>query len=200
MGNNSRFSTYILIHLLRALLAKRLCIKMPGRSNSLTLLFMGKVFCLFCLVFVSVQSFCQENYLVMDKPGRIKRIRYYTGDEIIFKLKGDKTTYSTILQAVGDSSIKVRDTNIPVKDIRSIIRHSENGFLYQVARILPKAGILYFVADTFNPIFRGEKPSISRSGIIVGGSLFAGGQALKLFRKKTLKVNSYRTLKILKTF
>jgi hypothetical protein len=87
-----------------------------------------------------------------------------------------------------------------VNDIRSITRYSENGFLYQIARILPKAGILYFAADTFNPIFRGEKPSVSRSGVIVGGSLFLGGQALKLFRKRTLRVNSYRTLKILKTF
>jgi hypothetical protein len=156
----------------------------------------------FLLTFFCVipDSLAQENYLVLDKPGRIKRIRYYTGDEIIFRLKGDKTKYSTILQAIGDSTIRVRDTDIPVKDIRSVTRYSENGFLYQIARILPKAGILYFAADTFNPIFRGEKPSVSRSGVIVGGSLFVGGQALKLFRKRTFKVNSYRTLKILKTF
>jgi hypothetical protein len=101
---------------------------------------------------------------------------------------------------VGDSTIKVRDTDIAISDIRSIIRHSENGFLYQAARILPKAGILYFVADTFNPLLRGEKPSVSRSGIVVGSTLFAGGQALKLFRKRTLRINNYRTLKILRTF
>lgn len=152
---------------------------------------------LFCNSFESVG---QDKYLVLDKPGRIKRIRYYTGDEIIFKLKGDKTTYSTLIQAVADSSIRVRDTDISIKDIRAIIRHSENGFLYQASRILPKAGILYFLADTFNPIFRGEKPHVSRSGVVVGSTLFLGGNALKLFRKRTLKVNNYRTLKILQTF
>jgi hypothetical protein len=162
--------------------------------------FPGNVSMLLLLLVLPSESFSQEKYLVMDKPGHIKRIRYYTGDEIIFKLKGDKTTYSTIIQAVGDSTIRVRDTDIPVNNIRSIIRHTENGFLYQASRILPKAGILYFLADTFNPIFRGEKPHVSRSGVVVGSTLFLGGNALKLFRKRTLKVNNYRTLKILQTF
>jgi hypothetical protein len=160
----------------------------------------GSFFFFLCFFGIAAESHCQEKYLVLDKPGRIKRIRYYVGDEINFKLKEDKTTYSTLLQAVGDSTIKVRDTDIAISDIRSIIRHSENGFLYQAARILPKAGILYFVADTFNPLLRGEKPSVSRSGIVVGSTLFAGGQALKLFRKRTLRINNYRTLKILRTF
>lgn len=149
---------------------------------------------------ISAESFSQERYLVLDKPGRIKRIRYYTGDEIIFKLKGDKTTYNTIIQAVGDSTIKVRDTSIPIQGIHSITRHNENGFLYQAARILPKAGILYFLADTFNPVFRGEKPNVSRSGVIVGSTLFVGGNALRLFKKRTFRINNYRTIKILQTF
>jgi hypothetical protein len=158
----------------------------------------------FCIIisFLSLysESFSQEKYLVLDKPGRIKRIRYYSGDEIIFKLKGDITTYSTMIQAIGDSTILVRDTPIPIRNIHSITKHSENGFLYQAARILPKAGMLYFLADTFNPVFRGEKPDISRSGVVVGGTLIAGGYALKLFRKRTYRINNYRTLKILQTF
>lgn len=148
----------------------------------------------------SLEVLCQEKYLVLDKPGRTKRIRYYTGDEIIFKLKGDKTVYSNVVEGVGDSSIQVRGTHIPIKEIASIIRHNESGLLYQITRILPKAGMLYFLADTFNPIFRGEKPSVSRSGVIVGGSLIAGSYALRLFKKRTLKINKYRTLKILQTF
>lgn len=155
------------------------------------------LFLLFC---IAAECVGQEKYLVLDKPGRIKRLRYYAGDEVIFKLKGDKTTYSTIIQSVGDSTIKVRDTDIPIKDIRAIIRHNENGFLYQAARILPKAGILYFLGDTFNPIFRGEKPNVSRSGVIIGSSLFIGGNALRLFKKRTFRINNYRTLKVLQTF
>lgn len=105
-----------------------------------------------------------------------------------------------MIQAIGDSTILVRDTPIPISNIHSITKHSENGFLYQAARILPKAGMLYFLADTFNPVFRGEKPDISRSGVVVGGTLIAGGYALKLFRKRTYRINNYRTLKILQTF
>jgi hypothetical protein len=156
-------------------------------------------FLLFFL-FASWNSFCQEKYLVLDKPGRIKRIRYYTGDEIMFRLRGDKTTYSNIIQAIGDSTIKVRDTDVSIREIHSIIRYSDNGFLYQIARILPKAGMLYFLADTFNPIFRGEKPDISRSGVVVGSTLIATGYTIRLFRKRTLKINNYRTIKILQTF
>jgi hypothetical protein len=137
---------------------------------------------------------------VLDKPGNVKRFRYYAGDELIFKLKGDKMRYKDVIEAVSDSSIKIRGVHIPLREIKSIIRYRQGGMLNQAIYILPRAGILYFLADTFNPVFRGADPDISRSGIVVGSSFIAAGFLLKLAKKKTYRINNFRSLRTLETF
>lgn len=161
----------------------------------------NKFITLVLLCFLSITCFGQgEKYLVLDKPGRIKRLRYFVGDELIFKLAGDKIVYKDMIEAVSDSAIKIRGTLVPIKDIDAVIRYRESSLLKQAIYILPRAGILYFLADTFNPIFYGGEVFVSRSGVIVGSSLIAGSFLLRLFKKKTYQINSYRTLKILETF
>lgn len=141
-----------------------------------------------------------QRYLVLDKPGHIKRLRYYAGDDLIFKLKGDKMKYKDIIEAIGDSSIRIKGTDIPIKDIRAVIRYKEGGMLDQAIYILPRAGIVYFLADTFNPVFLGGDPGISRSGIVIGSSFVATGLLLKLAKKRTYRINNFRTLRTLRTF
>lgn len=154
---------------------------------------------LFCSI--SLTSFGQgEKYLVLDKPGRVKRIRFYVGDELIFKLTGDKHLYKDIIEAVSDTSIRVRGAWVPVEEIKLIKEYKEANLLKQAIYFLPRAGIIYFLADTFNPVFTGGEVFVSRSGVIVGGSLIAGSLILRLFAKRTYRINNYRTLKILETF
>lgn len=160
-----------------------------------------RLFILFIFCCMSFQGISQgQRYLVLDKPGSVKRIRYYVGEELKFKLKDDKTVYTDVIEDVGDSSIKIRGTQIPLKDIRMVIRYKEGGLLNQAIYILPRAGILYFLADTFNPVFRGGSVDVSRSGIIVGSSFVAGGLFLKLFKKKKYRINNFRSLRTLETF
>jgi hypothetical protein len=154
------------------------------------------IFCSICLKGLS-QS---QRYLILDKPGHIKRFRYYIGDELIFKLKGDRMRYKDVIEDVGDSTIKIKGADIPIKDIKSVIRYKEGGMLDQAIYILPRAGILYFLADTFNPVFRGSDPDVSRSGIVVGSSFIAGGLLLKLAKKRNYRMNNFRRLRTLQAF
>lgn len=108
--------------------------------------------------------------------------------------------YKDIIEAIGDSSIRIKGTDIPIKDIRAVIRYKEGGMLDQAIYILPRAGIVYFLADTFNPVFLGGDPGISRSGIVIGGSFVAAGLLLKLAKKRTYRINNFRTLRTLRTF
>ncbi|QHT70081.1 hypothetical protein GXP67_27260 [Rhodocytophaga rosea] len=152
--------------------------------------------CSICLKGVSQD----QRFLILDKPGHVKRLRYYAGDELIFKLKGDRMKYKDVIEAVGDSTIKVRGADIPLRDIKSVIRYKQGGMLDQAIYILPRAGLLYFLADTFNPVFRGNDPDISRSGIVVGSSFIAGGLLLKLAKKRNYRINNFRRLRTLETF
>ncbi len=154
---------------------------------------------LFCCI--SITSFGQgEKYLVLDKPGRIKRMRFYVGDELKFKLAGERHLYKDVIEAISDTNITIRGTWIPIREIAAVVQYKEGNLLKQAIYVLPRAGILYFLADTFNPIFTGGEVSVSRSGVILSSSLIAGSLVLRLFTKRTYRINNYRTLKVLETF
>lgn len=108
--------------------------------------------------------------------------------------------YKDVIEAVGDSTIKIRGADIPLKDIKSVIRYKQGGMLDQAIYILPRAGLLYFLADTFNPVIRGGTLEVSRSAIVVGGSFVAGGLLLKLAKKRNYRLNNFRRLRTLESF
>ncbi len=155
---------------------------------------------LFILMLLPVSGFSQEKYLALDKPGRVKRIRFYTGDEIALKLKGDKRLYEEVIANIGDSTITLLGTQIPLRDIRAIVVRHEGGLAHQAVRKLPIAGLLYFLAATFNPLLQGQPLRVNRSGLIVGGAMVAGGQLLRPLLKRTYRINSFRRLRTLQTY
>ncbi len=111
---------------------------------------------LFILIMLPVSGFAQEKYLALDKPGRVKRIRFYAGDEIALKLKGDKRLHEEVIGDIGDSTITLLGTEIPLRDIRAIVIRHEGGLVQQAVRKLPIAGVLYFLAATFNPLLQDQ--------------------------------------------
>lgn len=60
----------------------------------------------FGLVLWQLTSLAQmDPFLLLEKPGKQNsRVRYYPGDEIYWKFKDDKTTYSSIVAVISDSS------------------------------------------------------------------------------------------------
>lgn len=153
------------------------------------------------LFLLTMPAFGQgQRFLALDKPGKVKRLRYYVGDEIKIKLKGDKLVYTDQIEEITDTSLVIRKTHIPIRNIRAVVRFKQGGLLNQAISKLPIAGAFYFLADTFNPVFYGGEVEVSRSGIIVGSSLIASSFALRLVRKRTYRINQYRTLKVLQTF
>lgn len=153
------------------------------------------------LLLLSFDSFCQhQKYLVLDKPGRVKRIRFYVGDEINFKLKGENIKYKDIITAITDSTIYIRGTHIKLSEIKSIIITSENGLLNSAIYTLPRAGAVYFIADTFNSWFSRDQIEISKSAIVVGSALIGSSLILRTFRKRTYRINNFRSLRVLETF
>ncbi|MEM9052371.1 MAG: hypothetical protein AAGC47_10000, partial [Bacteroidota bacterium] len=54
-----------------------------------------------------------EPFLLLEKPGKKNsRVRYYTGDEIHWRFKEGKTTYSAFIASIGDSSFTTTEALI----------------------------------------------------------------------------------------
>ena len=64
-----------------------------------------------------------EPFLLLEKPGKKKsRMRFYAGDEVLWRFKEDKTTYSAVIASIGDSSFTTTEALIvPFLEIESIL-------------------------------------------------------------------------------
>jgi hypothetical protein len=152
------------------------------------------------LLLVCVNSFAQNKYLVLDKPGTVKRIRYRVGDEIAIKLKGENHTYRDIITAVGDSELVLMDTKVPVREVRAIVVENRNGLVYSASRMLPLAGLIYFLAATLNPVLQGQDLELNRSGVIVGSAFIVSSIPFRLLRKRTYHINESHRLRVLDSY
>jgi hypothetical protein len=144
------------------------------------------------------------RFLALEKQGRIKRVRFYIGDEIHIKLKGDHTKYSPIITALGKDYVETFGTKIPLKEIQSITVFKDDWLVHQGSYFLPIAGAGYFVMDMVNPLFSGnsnrEAFSIDRRTVITSSVLMLTGFALNLFKKRTFRLHERRYLKVMYKF
>lgn len=132
------------------------------------------------------------RYLVLDKPGFVKRIRFYPGTRIKFKLKGESTKYEAVLQGVGENSIIVFDTPIPLDEISKIYYTKPNSFFPLASGSLTSGGLLFILMGSINGLSR------NNFDLIVPGVLFVAlGQAVKPFYQRGYRINGKRRLRIL---
>jgi len=145
--------------------------------------------------------FKQQKYLVLDKPGKVKRIRFFPGSEITFRLKNDPVVYHDYITAVDDSSFTIFGTKVLIKEVDRIILRNHSWFVNQGSVLLPAAGLIYFLADNVNPLLRGQEGvSVSKGSMIVAGSLIGTGLVLRTFRKKQHRIGNNKRLRVLETF
>lgn len=142
----------------------------------------------------------RAKFLALEKKGAVKRIRFFKGDQIHFKLKGDKYRYHKVITAIDDNTITVAGTKIPIKNIRSVTIYNDLWLIHQGSKYLPIAGAAYLLIDLINPLLTnggGRDLRITPGTAIVSGSLTAAGLALNIFKKRTFRMGKNKYLKIL---
>ncbi|MES2734186.1 MAG: hypothetical protein V4714_20735 [Bacteroidota bacterium] len=144
--------------------------------------------------------FKPQKYLVFDKPGKVKRVRFFVGNEITFLLKGDNVVYQEAITAIDDSSFTIFGTKVLIREVDRVILRTNNFFINVGSRYLPAAGIIYFLADNLNPVFQGSSFKVSPTSAIIGASLVTVGIVLKQFQKRRHKIGKNKRLRILETF
>lgn len=152
------------------------------------------------------------KYLAVDYPGGRKR--FFTGDELVMKVKGSRKKIRDNVYAVTDSSVVFAEfseiTNrqeyveYPLKDIRKIYFLKGGGLAMQAGYLLPFAGVGYFVLDYFGPLWnqemKGAPLEITPSTILVSGGLMALGGIAYKSTHKALRIGNRNRLKVLQTF
>jgi len=136
------------------------------------------VFSLFCLYLLSsVTAFSQaenqhtntsetqlEPFLLLEKPATKKRIRYYIGDEIEFKLKNDKGFVKGTIVQFSDTSFYVNNfVEVPLSSVDALADRSKGSAVKGIALSALGAIPMFFVFSAANNIFNtGDRPIIDK--------------------------------------
>lgn len=133
-----------------------------------------------------------RRYLVLDKPGLNKRIRFHPGQRIRFKLKGESYKYNAVLQAVGEKSIIIYDAPIFLDEIHTIYYAKPIYLLPVASAAFTGGGILFTGLGAINEITR-NNPDL----MVAGAGLVLLGQALKPLYKRKYRIRGNRRLRTL---
>ena len=148
--------------------------------------------CAFFFVILSYELKGQSEYIVVEKTLKEKQIKYSSGDEISYKLKGENFFRTNHIVALNDSSIEFHYNNILYREISqvNIKRHRFTGInIYSIGTYAQIAGIGYIVIDQFNKVVvQGQDAVFEKEVWIVGGIIFLGGTILKLLNPKKVKL------------
>lgn len=133
-----------------------------------------------------------RRFLVLEKNGINKRIRFYEGQELQFKLKGDVVRNKTIIQKIEEKSIIIQDVNIDLADFQSVRINTSSYYpnLFKFATLVGGAG--YLGLDLVNNGPEMTKQSFITPAIFLGTHLllrlfYPNNKTYQLGRKKYLK-------------
>ena len=134
----------------------------------------------------------QREYIVVEKTLTDKQIKYSSGDNISYKLKGEDFFRTDHIVALNDSSIEFHYNNILYREISqiNIKGHRFTGINYRkIGTIAQIAGVGYIVIDNFNKVVvQGQDAVFEKEVWIVGGLIFLGGTILKFLAPKKVKL------------
>ncbi|MFT4033302.1 MAG: hypothetical protein QM669_12845 [Siphonobacter sp.] len=152
------------------------------------------------------------KYLAIDYPGGRKR--FFAGDDIVIKVRGQRGKVRDAIYAITDTSIVFAElseiTNraellqYPLKDVKKVYFMKDKPLVTQAGYLLPLAGALYFVMDVFSPVWnkelKGAPIQVTASTAIVSGGLLGLGVFCYKNTHKALRIGNRNRIKVLRTY
>ncbi|GAB3955690.1 hypothetical protein GCM10028805_43870 [Spirosoma harenae] len=146
-----------------------------------------------------------SRYLALDvnhAVGGFRRYRYFVGDELHFKARGEK--YREELYDVTDSTFSIlmanevmnRDEPVTFRldEVKTILLHRRIPFVTAAGTLLPIAGGVYLLADIVN------NRGFYSNTLPVVGSLVVGGGLFHWISNPRIRINKNHRLKVLRTY
>lgn len=159
-----------------------------------------KVFSFAFFLCVAITSNCiAQQFLALDVSRVIgfKRIKYYVGDEITFKLKDSNKKHRGKIISFGDSLFQLENkTFVNIGNIKSIHRNNANFVTNGLGRFCLIFGPGFLGLDTFNNLINKRKPLINDMAVKEGAAFVGGGLILKNMMKRRYKIGERKSIKI----
>ncbi len=126
-----------------------------------------------------------EPFLLLEKPGTKKRIRYYIGDEIEFKLKDEKDFHKGTIVQFSDTSFYVNGyAEVPLRTVGALADRSKVEGIHALSKNTLFVIPVFFLFSAANNLFNtGDTPIVNKEvyplsavflGISGAGFLYKG--------------------------
>ncbi|WP_428660268.1 hypothetical protein [Runella sp.] len=153
----------------------------------------------------------EGRYLVLDvyRMGQIRRHRFYVGDELVFTIKGQRKKIRENITSVSDSSFTYTEfneilnehihTEVPLSNVRKIRIYRRIPWVTQGAYMLPLAGGIFFLSDTFR--YRGGMEfhvQFDPKSTLIAGGIASLGFLCKRLSFPTYHVGNRHRLHVLR--
>lgn len=145
--------------------------------------------------FLIAASFAQKM-VAFDKKGKVKRVRYYVGDEISVGLMDNTFLFGQITK-IEEKSFRIDNETIEKDSVKYVYLSRDQSALKIFSRAFFTAGAVYFPMVTFNRTINGDRPIVTESAAIISGSLITSSILLNLLTKKKYRISEKRPLKII---
>lgn len=153
----------------------------------------------------------EGRYLVLDvyRMGQIRRHRFYAGDELVFTIKGQRKKIRENITSVSDSSFTFTQfndilnehihTEVKLSNVRKIRIYRRIPWVTQGAYMLPVAGGIFFLSDTFR--YRGGlefNVQFDPKSTLIAGGLASLGFLCQRLSFPTYRVGNRHRLHVLR--
>jgi len=141
-----------------------------------------------------------QKTLMMEKRGSLKVKRFYEGDEITYRLKGEKEwETATIVQLIPEGNIIVLDRlYIRVEDIEAFKKNRKRSRAIGYSNQLLVLGTAWGAYTAIDDLAVRERDTDWEAAAYVSGSSFLLASLLRLWpKKKIFKFGKKRRLRIL---
>ena len=146
-----------------------------------------------------------SRYLALDvnhAMGGFHRYRFFVGDELHFKARGE--TYNEQLYDVTDSSFTIllanevmnRDEPVTFRldEVQKVLLHRRIPFVTAAGTLFPLAGGVYLLADIVN------NRGFYANTLPVVGALVVSGGIFHFISNPRIRINANHRLKVLRTY
>lgn len=137
---------------------------------------------------LQLDSAAQKTFNI-NKRGKVKRIKYYIGQDIT--LKYNDTKQFGQITAMGDSSISLEGVVIPLSSIDYVV-HPRKAFIWWFLRNVGyRAGVGYFILDGGNRLIYNESPIIDDRTLSISIPLIGLGVIGSLMKNRRFQNKGY---------
>ena len=132
-----------------------------------------------------------KYYLALDRVGKAQRVRFYAGDEIEYRVKGEKFRRKNNILGVTNDGFLIAGGEIKIAWVERIWtkRGYKNNLSRQAQIYLPVAGGLFAIADLIS------SKEFSPKALAIGGGMALAGVILRIFNSKRYFVGKNSLLK-----